>query len=77
MPVLVAAKLLKPLGSPAANASKYFATAELLEMTGDRSFLAKITNTISRHWQEKNARKKSAQEQLGGDAPLSLVAAGR
>lgn len=80
VPVLVAAKLLKPLGAPAANASKFFATSELLEATADRSFLAKITNTISRHWQEKNARKKSSREALApisGDAPLTLVAAGR
>ncbi|MES2697760.1 MAG: hypothetical protein V4773_30130 [Verrucomicrobiota bacterium] len=58
MPVLIAAKLLKPLGTPAPNSIKYFSTAELLELAKDRSFLAKMTNTVSHHWQAKNARKK-------------------
>lgn len=78
MPVLIAAKLVRPLGNPAPNASKYFSTAELVEMIKDRSFLAKITNTVSRHWQEKNARKKDrpAGQAQGGSDSLELLAAG-
>src|SRR5688500_1421268 len=58
IPVLVAARLLRPLGNPPPNGIKYFSTAEVLELTKDRSWLAKITNTVCRHWQQKNARKK-------------------
>ena len=36
IPVLVAAKLLKPLGNPPANGIKFFATADLLEAVKDR-----------------------------------------
>lgn len=58
IPVLVSARLLKPLGNPKPNAVKFFATSDLLEATRDRALLAKITNTISQHWHKKNLAKK-------------------
>lgn len=58
VPVLVMARLLKPLGSPAPNSVKYFATGEVLELTKDRAWLAKVTNAVGQHWKEKNLRKK-------------------
>ncbi len=58
IPALIAARLLKPLGNPAQNGAKYFATVDVLELTKDRSWLVKVTNTISQHWQKQNARKK-------------------
>jgi hypothetical protein len=59
VPVLAAARLLKPLGNPQPNSVKYFATAEVLELARDRPWLAKITNTLGQHWKAKNLRKKS------------------
>jgi hypothetical protein len=59
VPILVASRLLKPLGSPAPNGIKFFATADVLELGKDRSWLAKMTNTVNQHWQKKNARQKS------------------
>ena len=58
VPVLVAARLLKPLGNPQPNSVKFFATLELLEQVKDRTWLAKVTNALSQHWQKKNADKK-------------------
>ncbi len=58
VPVLVATKLLKPLGNPPPNGIKFFATSEVLELLKDRSWLAKVTNTIVQHWKKQNARKK-------------------
>lgn len=58
VPVLVAARLLKPLGSPQPNSVKYFATVELLEHTKDRAWLARLTTVVSQHWREKNQQKK-------------------
>lgn len=63
VPALVAAKLLKPLGNPAANSIKFFATADLLEQLKDRNWLIRVSNTIYQHWHKKNAAKK--------DRPLS------
>jgi len=57
IPALMAARLLKPLGNPAQNGIKFFATADVLELAKDRSWLVKLTNTINQHWQKKNARR--------------------
>jgi hypothetical protein len=56
IPALVAARLVKPLGNPAPNAIKFFCTADLLELSKDRGWLVKLTNTITQHWQKQNAR---------------------
>jgi hypothetical protein len=57
IPVLVASRLLKPLGNPPANGVKYFATELLLESAKDASWLAKVTNAIHAYWRDKNGRK--------------------
>ena len=57
--ILVAVKLLKPLGNPPLNSVKYFATLELMEQVKDRAWLAKVTNALNQHWQKKNAAKKA------------------
>jgi hypothetical protein len=72
IPVLVAAKLLRPLGNPQPNGTKYFSTAEILEQTKDRSWLAKTTNAISQHWRAKNARKAINSNTDSGDRASSL-----
>jgi hypothetical protein len=77
IPILVGARLLRPLGNPPPNGIKYFSTAEVLELTKDRSWLAKVTNTVCQHWQKKNARKKSCVVNEGRRSvmPLELLAA--
>jgi hypothetical protein len=58
VPILVAARLLKPLGNPAQNAIKFFATAELMELVKDRAWLVKMTNALNEHWRKNNAAKQ-------------------
>ena len=58
VPILVSARLLKPLGSSPPNSVKYFATVDLLELAKDRAWLAKATNAVVQHWREKNLHKK-------------------
>ena len=60
IPVLVAAKLLTPLGKPAQNAPKYFATVEVLSRTDDREWLSMATRAIAKHWVRKNNPKYEA-----------------
>jgi hypothetical protein len=60
IPALMTAKLLKPLGNPAQNSVKFFSTADVLELAKDRSWLAKLTNTINLHWQKKNSRRRES-----------------
>ena len=57
VPILVAARLLRPLGNPPPNGIKFFATSDLLEHAKDRSWLAKLTNSVNQHWRAKNTRK--------------------
>ncbi len=57
VPVLVSARLLKPLGNPQPNSVKYFAAAEITELAKDRAWLAKMTNALSKHWRQKNQHK--------------------
>lgn len=58
IPVLISAKVLRPLGNPPPNGIKFFAAADLLEKIRDQSWLAKLTNTISQHWRDQNGRKR-------------------
>lgn len=58
VPILVAARLLKPLGNPPPNSVKFFAAGDILEQANDRAWLAKVTNALNQHWQRKNAAKK-------------------
>ena len=59
MPILVGARLLKPLGNPPPNGIKFFAASELLELVKDRAWLVKVTNAVNQHWHEQNTRKKN------------------
>jgi hypothetical protein len=56
--LLIAAKLVVPLGKPAPNAPKYFAAVEILARATDPPWLAKATMTLAKHWQLKNQRKQ-------------------
>lgn len=58
IPILVAARLLKPLGNPPANGIKFFGTSDVLELAQDRNWLTKVSNAIYLHWHRQNARKK-------------------
>jgi hypothetical protein len=58
MPILIASRLLKPLGNPPQNGIKFFSTAEISELVKDRAWLAKMTQTISQHWHKRNVRQK-------------------
>ena len=59
IPILVASRLLKPLGNPPPNSVKFFAATEVVEQAGDRTWLAKVTNALNQHWQRRNAAKKT------------------
>jgi hypothetical protein len=62
VPVLVAAKLLKPLGNPPQNGVKYFATKAVQELAQDEKWLHRITVAIYQHWHARNARKRETPQ---------------
>lgn len=47
---------LKPLGNPAKNAPKYFATAHILKLANNPEWLDKASNAIRRHHLQKRKR---------------------
>src|SRR6266496_4098127 len=48
--VLIGAKLLVPLGKPAANAPKYFAAVEVAERAANPEWLSNATKILAKHW---------------------------
>jgi hypothetical protein len=63
IPTLIAAKLLFPLGKPAPNAPKYFASIDIQTRAEDREWLSQATRALARFWNEKNRKKISARQQ--------------
>jgi|SRR5579859_2264247 len=74
VPVLVSARLLKPLGNPPQNGVKFFATLEVLELVKDRPWLAKMTNIICQHWHKKNAlgKQRASMGRAGQEMDLLI-----
>jgi hypothetical protein len=73
IPALIAARLLKPLGNPAQNSTKYFCTADILEAAKDRTWLVKMTSAINTHWQKQNAKKgRSVDDSQNGHSRPGL-----
>jgi len=58
--ILAATGLLKPLGHPARNATKFFATATLEQLRRDEKWLIRATDAVAAYWKDGNARKRSA-----------------
>ena len=71
IPVLIAAKLLEPLGKPVPNAPKYFAACVIEELRGNPDWLDKASRAVSRHWRVRNGRKANSS---GTDFEQPLVA---
>jgi hypothetical protein len=58
--ILIATGALKPLGHPARNATKFFATETLEQLRRDEKWLAKASDAIWDYWRKRNARKRNA-----------------
>jgi len=57
--ILIGAGLLKPLGHPAGNSGKLFATEILQQLWHDEKWLGKATDAIINYWKQRNAQKKT------------------
>ncbi|MGD0815805.1 MAG: hypothetical protein ABSA83_19600 [Verrucomicrobiota bacterium] len=62
IPRLVTAGFLKPLGHPARNSTKFFATETLEQYRRDEKWLARASDAIAGYWRERNARKAANGE---------------
>jgi hypothetical protein len=61
IPILVGAGLLKPLGQPAPNAVKYFATTVLHELKQDVNWQSRASREIMQYWPKKNQKKEKVK----------------
>ena len=57
IPILTRRGLLKALGNPAANATRYFAACEILRLANDVQWLDRATRAVAQHWKNNNARR--------------------
>lgn len=57
MPILVAARLIHPLGNPPPNAPKYFARDYVLSLFADERWLERASDALVQHWATRNAKK--------------------
>ena len=55
--ILMAVGKLTPLGDPAPNAPKWFATVKIICLTADQDWLHKATKEISKCWRLKRERR--------------------
>ena len=61
IPILIAASLLKPLGHPARNGTKFFSTQALDQLRRDEKWLARASDAICEYWRERNARNRGCE----------------
>ena len=60
VPILIAAKHLKPLGRPTEKASKKFAADYVNELMHDQKWQDQATRIIESYWTDQNKKKPKA-----------------
>lgn len=73
MPILVATRLLKPLGNPPSNGIKFFATSDVIELGKDRNWLVRATTAINQHWRKQNSQRKATLAGQGKSGHVSVL----
>src|SRR5436190_17859602 len=74
LPFQVRAGHLKPLGKPAQNGRKWFASVELERLCQDKDWLDKAIRIVEKHVHDANLKQKG-REAVALAPPLSLPAA--
>lgn len=69
--LLVAAGLLKPLGHPPRNSTKFFATETLEQLRRDEKWLGRASDAICAYWRQTNARKRTCGHGANGATRLN------
>ena len=57
IPVLASRRLLRPVGNPSQNATKYYALKDLKRVHGDTRWINRATAALNRYWQLKNGSR--------------------
>ena len=64
LPFLVSAGHLKPLGRPAQNARKWFATVEIERLSADPDWLDKSVRIVEKQIQTMNKKQKGKEPEV-------------
>ena len=64
LPFLISAGHLKPLGKPAQNARKWFATVEIKRMCSDPDWLDKAIRIVEKQIQAMNKKRKPREPEV-------------
>lgn len=67
--VLVSHGLLKPVGQPSPNATKYFCSVELEALRTDTKWINRASALLYRYWRTMNGKRDRAEE-----PPIAQVA---
>jgi hypothetical protein len=62
--VITALRLLKPLGKPPANGTKYYARCYIERLENDEAWLAKMSDALVKYKWDKNHGKTKQEEAL-------------
>jgi hypothetical protein len=65
--ILMAVGKLTPLGDPAPNAPKWFASIEMIGLATDQDWLHKATKDIAKYWRIKRERRQSSPQSTSAD----------
>ena len=60
--VLTSLGMLKPVGKPSQNSTKYYSTAHIMSLHGNVKWLDRATAVMNRHWREKNEGRKNGDK---------------
>jgi hypothetical protein len=63
IPVLVKAKLLKPLGNPTPQSVKFFAASDVEKCSRDTDWLNKATKALYSFWATQNSKRAPKRAQ--------------
>jgi hypothetical protein len=61
--VLTSNRLLKPVGKPAQNSTKFYATAQIQALQADVKWLDRSTAFLNKHWKDKNGGRNPRKEE--------------
>ena len=60
--VLTTHRQLKPVGRPAQNSTKYYATAQIERLGKNVAWFDRATAVVNQHWREKNGGRKDGEK---------------
>jgi hypothetical protein len=73
VPILVAGKILRPLGKPASNGVRYFSRVDLERKAAEAAWLDRACEYLRKHWRDRNERNRpQTREELTESAAAKV-----